>query len=422
MALVDMRDMLNHAYQEHYAVGAFDIVNLDFLQGVLKGAEACQAPVILNFVVPQFKYYDFELLISAAIAGAERSPVPIALHLDHAPDLATIIKGIKYGCNGVMIDGSHLPFEKNVELTRAVVKIAHDCGIAVEGELGVIAGYSGDDHADEQDGIFTWPDEARQFARQTKVDFLAVSIGTRHGIRLERFDLDLKRLTQINKAVGIPLVIHGGSGLTDAQCECLIDRGAARINFYSGLSQIAARRIRSNCLIDRTGGAAALGSGVIEVIDKEVQRCLSVLGAAGRADTILSIISPWREVERLVLYNSSDEEDQKVQEALQEGSRVLSTIPGVRKVFTGRTIKEGEKNRYCWLVRFSHPKAIDSYCNMAEYKSIEDTCFRTSSTGSVSIDYLDLARNNDKTHALLAEQCPAPSSRKNRKQISTEIR
>lgn len=387
MALVNMRDLLYHAYDKHYAVGAFDIVSLDFLQGVLQGAEACRAPVILNFVMPQFKYYDFELLVAAAVAGARRSPVPVALHLDHAPDLESVLDGIRHGCNGVMIDGSQLSFEQNVELTRAVVQTAHACGIPVEGELGVISGYAGDDQADNRQGIYTWPDEARQYVRQTKVDFLAVSVGTVHGIRPERSNLDLERLTRINRAVGIPLVIHGGSGLSDAQCECLIDRGVARINYYSGLSQLAARRIRSNCLMDRTGGAAALNHGVVEVIGREVQRCLTVWGAARRADAVLAEVSPWQEVEHLIIYNDAEDDAQRIEAMMAEGRRVLGAIPGVRRVFAGRALKDGAKYRYCWLVRFVHPKVIDSYRDHPDHVAFADTRFRPAAAGRISIDY-----------------------------------
>jgi fructose-bisphosphate aldolase class II len=387
MALVNMRDLLNHAYDKHYAVGAFDIISQDFLQGVLHGAEACRAPVILNFVVPQFVYYDFELLVAAAVAGAQRCSVPVALHLDHAPGLDSVIHGIRHGCNGVMIDGSQLSYEKNVEMTRTIVQTAHACGIPVEGELGVVSGYAGDDQADDAQGIFTSPDEARRFVRQTKVDFLAVSVGTVHGIRQERSNLDLERLTRINKAVGIPLVIHGGSGLTDAQCECLIDRGVARINYYSGLSQLVARRIRSNCLVDRAGGAAALNCGVMEVISKEVQRCLSVWGAARRADAVLAEVPPWSEVEHLIIYNSSDGDEQLVAEMMAEGRRVLGAIPGVRRVFAGRALKDGAKYRYCWLVRFTHPKVIESYREHPDHVAFAKTRFRPQSAGRISIDY-----------------------------------
>ncbi len=389
MALVNMRDLIYHAYHKHYAVGAFDIVSLEFLQGVLRGAEACRAPVILNFVVPQFEHYDFELLIAAALAGARRSPVPVALNLDHASDLDGVIRGIRHGCNGVMIDGSRLPFEQNVELTRAVVQTAHACGIAVEGELGIIAGYAEDARAEGERGVYTWPDEARQYVRQTRVDFLAVSIGTGHGMRADRYDLDLERLTRINKAVGIPLVIHGGSGLSDAQYECLIDRGVARINYYSGLSQIAARRIRSNCLVNRTGGAVALTHGVVEGVAREVERCLGIWGAADRATEVLAEVAPWNEVEHLILYNSS-EDDARVEEVMAEGRRVLGAIPGVRQVYTGRALKDGGKFRYCWLVRFVHPKVVESYRDHPDHAAFADTRFRPlAAAGRISIDYLE---------------------------------
>ena len=250
MPLVNMRDMLAHARGNHYAVGAFDIVALELLQGVLKGAEACRAPVILNFVVPQFKYYDYELLLAAAVAGARRCPVPVAIHLDHAADLDGVVRGIRHGCNGIMFDGSHLPFEENVKQTRAIVEVAHACGIPVEGEIGIVSRYAGEAETDGMPGMYTWPDEARQYVRQTKVDFLAVSIGTGHGLSTERSQLDLERLGRISRVVDVPLVIHGGSGLSDAESKCLIDRGVARINYYSTLSLIASRRIRSNSLED----------------------------------------------------------------------------------------------------------------------------------------------------------------------------
>lgn len=296
MPLVNMRDMLFHARDNHYAVGAFDIVSLEFVQGVLSGAQACRAPVILNFVVPQFKYYDFDLLIAAAVAGARRSPAPVAIHLDHATDLAAAVRGIRHGCNGVMFDGSHLPFEQNVELTRAVVEVAHGHGIPVEGEIGVISSYAGEYEADGVPGMLTWPDEARQYVRQTKVDFLAVSIGTGHGLAAERSRLDLQRLARISRVVDVPLVIHGGSGLTDAEHKCLIDRGVARINYYSTLSRVASRRIRSNSLEDPNAGYMALLHGVSDAIRGEVERCLRVWNAADRADAVLDAAAPWNEL------------------------------------------------------------------------------------------------------------------------------
>ena len=387
MPLVNMRDMLVHARDNRYAVGAFDVVSLELLQGVLRGAEACRGPVILNFVVPQFKYYDFDMLIAAAVAGAQRSPVPVAIHLDHATDLAGVVRGIRHGCNGVMFDGSHLPFEENVELTRAVVEVAHGCGIPVEGEIGVISSYAGEDVTNGEQTLYTWPDEAREFVRQTKVDFLAVSIGTGHGLPAEGSRLDLKRLARISHVVDVPLVIHGGSGLTDAECKCLIERGVARINYYSALSRMASRRIRSNSLEDPDAGYMALLHGVSDAVSREVERCLRVWGAADRADAVLAAAAPWDEVEHLIIYNLEGQSQQQAETMMAHGREVLARVPGVRRVFSGHAVQEGAKYRYCWLVRFTHPKVIDSYRVHPEHAAFADEWFRPYAADRISIDY-----------------------------------
>jgi fructose-bisphosphate aldolase class II len=387
MPLVNMRDMLVHARGNHYAVGAFDIVSLELLQGVLRGAEACRAPVILNFVVPQFKYYDFEMLMAATVAGAQRSPVPVAIHLDHAADLDGIVRGIRLGCNGVMFDGSHLPFEENVKRTRAIVEVAHACGIPVEGEIGVVSSYAGEAETDGAPGMYTWPDEARQYVRQTKVDFLSVSIGTGHGLSDERSRLDLERLARISRVVDVPLVIHGGSGLSDAESKCLINRGVARINYYSALSLIASRRIRSNSLEDPNAGYMALLHGVSDAIGREVERCLRVWGAAQRADAVLAAAAPWNEVEHLIIYNLEGGTERQAEAMMAQGRRVLAQVPGVRRVFSGRSVREGDKYRYCWLVRFAHPKVIDSYRIHPEHVAFADDWFRPCAADRISIDY-----------------------------------
>lgn len=387
MPLVNMRDMVVHARANRYAVGAFDIVSLEMLRGVLMGAEACRAPVILNFVVSQFKYYDFEMLAAATVAGARRSPVPVAIHLDHAADVSDVVRGIRHGCNGVMFDGSHLPFEENVRLTRAAVQTAHDCGIPVEGEIGSISDYASEDETKGEQGMYTWPDEAKQFVRQTKVDFLAVSIGTSHGLSSERSKLDLERLARIHRAVDVPLVIHGGSGLSDAESQCLIERGVARINYYSTLSRMAARRIRSNSLEDPNAGYMALLQGVSDTISREVERCLRVWGAAQRADAVLAEAAPWNEVEHVIIYNLEAQSEHQAEAMMARGREVLAQVPGVRQVFSGRAVREDSKYRYCWLIRFAHPKVVDSYRAHPEHVAFADEWFRPMASDRISIDY-----------------------------------
>ena len=135
MPLVNMGDMLNHAYRNGYAVGAFDLVSLDFLEGIMTAAERCRAPVVLSLAESHFEYFDFELVMPAVEAAARRASVPVAIHLDHGASFESAVRGINLGCNGVMVDASLEPFDENVARTKKVVEMAHGCGVPVEGEL-----------------------------------------------------------------------------------------------------------------------------------------------------------------------------------------------------------------------------------------------------------------------------------------------
>jgi fructose-bisphosphate aldolase, class II len=200
--LVHLGDMLRHAYSNGYAVGAFDLVSLDFLQAILAGAERQRAPVILSLAESHYAYFDPELLMPAVRLAAERARVPVAIHLDHGASIESAVKAIRLGCNGVMVDASTRPFEENLATTRAVVEMAHACGVPVEGELGYVAGVEGED-AEKHPGevIFTAPEEAREYLERTGVDFLAVSIGTVHGRMRGEPSLDLERLAAIDGAL-----------------------------------------------------------------------------------------------------------------------------------------------------------------------------------------------------------------------------
>ncbi|HHH13055.1 MAG TPA: fructose-bisphosphate aldolase, partial [Thiolapillus brandeum] len=182
MPLVNMKQMLEHAHANGYAVGAFDLVSLDFLQGILEGAERCRAPVILSLAESHFDYFDFDLAMPAVVAAAERASVPVAIHLDHGASLESAVRGIHLGCNGVMVDASHLPLEENIAATREVVEMARGCGVPVEGELGYVPGVEGED-AERHPGeiAYTSVEDAARYVEESGVDFLAVSIGTVHG-------------------------------------------------------------------------------------------------------------------------------------------------------------------------------------------------------------------------------------------------
>ncbi len=390
MPLVNMKDMLQHAWQNGYAVGAFDLVSLDFLEGIMEAAQLTQSPVILSLAESHFDYFDFELAMTATETAAQRASVPVAIHLDHGESLQSAIDAIKFGCNGVMVDASSLPLEDNIRATREIVDMAHGCGVPVEGELGYVPGVEGED-AERHPGEvrYTTVDEARDYVERSGVDFLAVSIGTVHGRMQGEPRLDFERLQQINDALGIPLVIHGGTGLSDAQFGQLIANGVAKINYYTALSDAAAAQIKTN-LDDGASGYTAAVRKLRKVICDETARCMELWGSAGRAEAVLQHSQPWLPVQHLIIYNVDKLDDADTHEMIAEGRRVLATIPGVREVFTGEAVKQDAGYRYSWLVRFCHPAVIDSYREHPYHQAFADKRFRPVASERISIDYRQL--------------------------------
>ena len=390
MALVNMRDMIHHAYENCYAVGAFDLVSLDFLEAVIDAAERCRAPVILSIAEPHFAHYDFDLMMPAVEAAAKRASVPVAIQLDHGSSLESAVKAINLGCNGVMLDASNMSLPDNINATKAVVDMAHRCGVPVVGELGYVAGFEGEgakQHPGETE--LTIPAEARAYVERTGVDFLAVSIGTVQGRMKGRAKLDFPRLKQLNQAIKIPLVIHGGTGLNEDQFRRLTSLGVAKINYFTGLSDVAAQSMREQVKVDRQGSFTDLKQGVKEAIGKEVERNMRQWGSAGRAAEVLAQCQPWAPVEHLIIYNVERMSDEQIHAMMAKGRRILARIPGVREVFTGEAVKEGAKYRFCWLVRFTHKSVIDSYRDHPDHVAFADNLFRPYVGDRISIDYQD---------------------------------
>ena len=388
MALVNMRDMLYHAYQNGYAVGAFDLVSLEFLEGIMDAAERCHAPVILSLAESHFDYFDFELVMPAVIAAARRSSVPVAIHLDHGESFESAVQGINRGCNGIMVDSSHQTLADNIKMTRAVADMAHACGVPVEGELGYVPGVEGED-AERHPGeiAYTTVDEAKNYIEQTEVDFLAVSIGTVHGRMQGEAKLDFQRLQEINDTLGIPLVIHGGTGLNDEQFQQLIGCGVSKINYYTSLADKAGLRIRENAHNNPSNGYTGLTAGVKDAISTEVERCIRLWGSADRATELLAQCTPWLPVEHLIVYNVDGITEHQANTMMSEGQKTLSTIPGVLDVVTGRAIQHDAMYRYTWLIRFCHSAVIDSYRNHPKHTAFADMLFRPVAGERISIDY-----------------------------------
>ena len=216
MALVNSREMFKKAYEGGYAIGAFNVNNMEIIQGIVEGAAEEKAPLILQVSAGARKYANHTYLMKLIEAAVETSNLDIVVHLDHGPDFETCKACIDGGFTSVMIDGSHLALEENIKLTRQVVEYAHDHGVVVEGELGRLAGVEDDVKVGDDDALYTDPDEVEEFVKATGVDSLAIAIGTSHGaFKFKgkphlRFDL-LEKVSE--KLPGFPIVLHGASSV-----------------------------------------------------------------------------------------------------------------------------------------------------------------------------------------------------------------
>ncbi len=287
MPLVAMKDLIHHAHAGRYAIGAYQVVDSTFVRAVLDAAEAEQAPVILGFAEAHGRHYDFPALLAAARLAAFNTSVPVSLLYDHASDQDTIAAAIRLGCQGVMADFSDQPFADNVAATRAVVGLAHDKGVMVEGELGYVPGVSGEERLGQPASVrLTAPAEAAEFVAATGVDCLAVAVGTVHGHLIGEPQLDLARLDAIAAAVRVPLVIHGGSGLADEEYLGLIERGVAKINYFTALSDVAAAA-SSDALANIEAGYLKAVDAVRLAVASEVKRTMRLFGASGKAPASL---------------------------------------------------------------------------------------------------------------------------------------
>ena len=235
--LVTSKEILDHAHQNGYAVGAFNINNMEILQAVIAAAEQEKAPVIVQTSEGAIKYAGIEYLSAMVHLAARKASVPVALHLDHGTTDATIIKCIANGWTSVMIDGSHYSLEDNIKTTNEIVKVAHAAGISVEAELGRLSGVEDNISVEEKDAIYTNPKEAEEFVKRTGVDALAIAIGTAHGKYKGVPKLDFDRLTKIKGLLNMPIVLHGASGVSEDSIRNAVILGVNKINIDTDVRQ-----------------------------------------------------------------------------------------------------------------------------------------------------------------------------------------
>ncbi|MCG5370901.1 tagatose bisphosphate family class II aldolase [Providencia rettgeri] len=235
MYLVSTRNMLNRAQLGGYAVPAFNIHNLETIQVVMETAAEMASPVILAGTPSTFSYAGSDYLIAICQQAAERYKVPVALHLDHHEDIPDIFQKVSAGVRSAMIDASHFPFEENIQIVKRVVDFCHQWDCTVETELGRLGGQEDDLVVDAADALFTDPDAAITFIQRTGIDSLAVAIGTAHGMYKSEPHLDFVRLDAIRKKTDLPLVLHGASGIPDADVRHCIDLGICKVNVATEL-------------------------------------------------------------------------------------------------------------------------------------------------------------------------------------------
>ena len=282
MSLVTSKQMLLDAQEGGYAVGAFNAENMEMVKAIIRAAEELKAPVMIQTTPSTVKYASLQMFVGMAEAEARGASVPVCLHLDHGDSFELAVRAVKEGYTSVMIDGSKLPFEENIALTKRVVSVARPNGIPVEAELGKVGGK--EDDLEAVGDTNTDPMEAKEFVEKTGIDSLAVAIGTAHGFYVGTPVLDKERLSAIRAVVDIPLVLHGASGLSDDDVRDCVRRGICKVNFATELR--AAYTDAGKELYQRkpeTFDPKKFGEVGMEAVTRLVQERMRVCGCDGRA-------------------------------------------------------------------------------------------------------------------------------------------
>ena len=232
--LVTSKEMLLTAQKKGYAVGAFNVENMEMVMAVLAAAEETGSPVIMQTTPGTLKYAGLDYYLANVRAAAERTKIPVVMHLDHGNSFELAMQAFHTGYTSIMIDGSKLPFEENIALTKRVTDACHPGNIPVEAELGRVGGKE-DDLENGDENPYTDPDEAKEFVEKADPDFLAVGVGTSHGVYKGVPKVNVEVLSAIRNVVDIPLVLHGTSGVPDEQVKDCVSRGICKVNYATDL-------------------------------------------------------------------------------------------------------------------------------------------------------------------------------------------
>ncbi|MGL6217997.1 MAG: class II fructose-bisphosphate aldolase, partial [Lacrimispora sphenoides] len=240
--LITMKAILELAEVKNIAIGAFNITSLEGIQAVLEASEELNQPVILQFAPVHEAIIPMKVIGPIMLMMAERASVPVAVHLDHGDDLSILKKALDMGFTSVMYDGSALSFEENAANTRIAVEMAGTYGASVEAEIGAMgrqefSSIGEGEEGEATEGCYTDPEQAERFVKITGIDALACSFGTVHGLYITEPKLDFDRISQIKSRIGLPIVMHGGSGVSDQDFRKCINNGVRKINYYTYLAK-----------------------------------------------------------------------------------------------------------------------------------------------------------------------------------------
>lgn len=274
MALVPMKKLLENAEKNNIAVGAFSVGNMEMVMGAVAAAEELNMPIILQIAECRLKNSPLELMGPMMISAAKNSKVEIAVHLDHGLKIETVEKALKMGFTSVMFDGSTLPLEENIKAVKKVREMADEYGATVEAELGVVGGNEGDGAAHEI--LCTNPNDAKLFCDETGVDALAVAIGNAHGNYPVLPNLRFDVLDDINKIVDTPLVLHGGTGITDEMFQQAIMLGVRKVNIATASFDNLARYAHNYCGTKEKANYFELSAQMAEGVYENVKRHIKV--------------------------------------------------------------------------------------------------------------------------------------------------
>lgn len=228
--LVTGKEILMDAHEKGYAVGAFNVNNMEQVHAIIEAAEETESPVIIQVSQGGLKYAGAEYIAAMAKVAAQKTLVPVAIHLDHGTDFKQIMLCLRNGFTSVMIDASHYELEENIRRTKQIVEMGHAVGVTVEAELGKIGGVEDDIAVDERDATYTDPQEAERFVKETGVDYLAIAVGTAHGPYKGEPKLDFDRIKVIKERLNMPLVLHGSSGVPEESIKKAVSLGINKIN------------------------------------------------------------------------------------------------------------------------------------------------------------------------------------------------